>query len=567
MSKRAQQKQQRLDDRFWKQTWPTLKANGWSVDARDGAFYPPQAQKMHAAKRRRLGSEHKNCFKNIHELTIYLSSNPVLYVGESKSTSGRESAGKGKFTKSRGKFAPQTSVIMTKTCDAKDGVSMAQNKDSTTKDNFKTSKSQAEEKLADFFSRSPSSVAASPAMASTIEFINQNKSGRKINDANFDGPSLALPPSATQKLENTIGVKKKKAKKLTEKKKTKKLTLRGPSKDFRKSANMEMKTKKKIKQKVKKKKNWRRTVNKNPRIFMCDRCGRDDFTNGHALGGHKKYCQKPQYDEAREKKLKRSRKRSRLDPKANSAINRSMSKAKSKVRKPLLDLNGITKKIRKFAENTNSTLLDKHVCHKSKNEGGDLDILDHVIQTKDLFELEVVQQVLREEKARLSGRIAGLNEDEPILSFDFADDGENNNSKLGSQIVGDESSIDASRTGQSGLWRDGTMALRRIKSYDYDDASIASENVYARKTHFGDVDAFISTKFSDKQKLDSDYECSVEPMGIQEEKSQADEDMFFACNDVFLNPSRQVSFNFEQDYADEGFEDSLGGDIAMQLGF
>ena len=232
-----------------------------------------------------------------------------------------------------------------------------------------------------------------------------------------------------------------------------------------------------------------------------------------------------------------------------------------------MDLNGITKKIRKFAENTNSTVLDKHVCHKSKNEGGDLDILDHVIQTKDLFELEVVQQVLREEKARLSGRIAGLNEDEPILSFDFADESENNNSKLGSQIVGEESSIDASRTGQSGLWRDGTMALRRIKSYDYDDASIGSENVYARKTHFGDVDAFSSTKFSDKQKLDSDYEYSVEPMGIQEEKSQADEDMFFACNDVFLNPSRQASFNFEQDYADEAFEDSLGGDIAMQLGF
>ena len=101
---------------FWKQTWPTLKANGWSVDARDGAFYPPQAQKMHAAKRRRLGSEHKNCFKNIHELTIYLSSDPVLYVGESESASGRESAGKGKFTKSRGKFAQQINVNMTKTC-------------------------------------------------------------------------------------------------------------------------------------------------------------------------------------------------------------------------------------------------------------------------------------------------------------------------------------------------------------------------------------------------------------------------------------------------------------------
>merc|ERR1711907_258083 len=465
---------------------------------------------------------HKNCFKNIHELTIYMGSNPVLYVGESKSTSGRESAGKGKFTKSRGKFAPQTSVIMTKTCDAKDGVSMAQNKDSTTKDNFKTSKSQAEEKLADFFSRSPSSVAASPAMASTIEFINQNKSGRKINDANFDGPSLALPPSATQKLENTIGVKKKKAKKLTEKKKTKKLTLRGPSKDF---------------------------------------------TNGHALGGHKKYCQKPQYDEAREKKLKRSRKRSRVDPKANSAISRSMSKAKSKVRKPLLDLNGITKTIRNFTENTKNTVLDKHVCHKSKNEGGDLDILDHVIHTKDLFEHEVVQQALREEKARLSGRIAGLNEDEPILSFDFADESENNNSKLGSQ-VGEESSIDPSRSGQSRLWRDGTMALMRIKSDDNDDPSIGSENFYASKTHFGDADDVGSTKYSDKQKLDIDCEYSVEPMVIQEEKSQADEDMFFDCNDIFLlNPSRQTSFNFSQDYADEAFEDSLGGDIAMQLGF
>lgn len=29
--------------------------------------------------------------------------------------------------------------------------------------------------------------------------------------------------------------------------------------------------------------------------YVCDRCGRNDFINGHALGGHKKYCSKPEY--------------------------------------------------------------------------------------------------------------------------------------------------------------------------------------------------------------------------------------------------------------------------------
>merc|ERR1711916_276151 len=96
------------------------------------------------------------------------------------------------------------------------------------------------------------------------------------------------------------------------KKKTKKLTLRGPSRDLRKSANMEMKLMKRRQQKAKKKKTCPRADTKRPRIFLCDRCGRDDFTNGHALGGHKKYCQKPEYDLARGKSAK-TRKRSRSD--------------------------------------------------------------------------------------------------------------------------------------------------------------------------------------------------------------------------------------------------------------
>jgi len=60
---------------------------------------------------------------------------------------------------------------------------------------------------------------------------------------------------------------------------------------------------------------------------------------------------------------------------------------------------------------------------------------------------------------------------------------------------------------------------------------------------------------------------SSTPLEFRKKKSQADEDMFFGCNDAFLlNTSRQSSFNFDQDYT-EAFEDSMGGDIAMQLGF
>jgi len=376
-----------------------------------------------------------------------------------------------------------------------------------------------------------------------------------------------LEPAAAQKSKNATGSKKKKSKKLT---------LRGPSRDVGKNTNAGMKDKAGSRRKAKKLKKRHRAEKKSARIFVCDRCGRDDFTNGHALGGHKKYCQKPQYDEAREKKLKRSRKRSRSDPLVHSAISKSMSKAKSKVqkplkakskvRKPLLDLNGITKKIRNFTENVDNAVIDKHICHKSKNEGDDLDVLDRVVHTKDLFELEVIQQALREGKANLAGRIAGLNEDESILSFDFADESERSNSKFGSQAV-EASPLDGSQAGQSGLWRDGTMSLKRIKSYDYGDVLTGDENVHAGKSPFGDSDTFSSMKFHDKQKLDSDCEYIVDPIGIQEEKSQADEDMFFGCNDAFLlNTSRQSSFNFDQDYT-EAFEDSMGGDIAMQLGF
>ncbi len=41
-----------------------------------------------------------------------------------------------------------------------------------------------------------------------------------------------------------------------------------------------------------------------PKVYICDRCRRDDFKNGHALGGHKKYCRKPEYDKTRRRREK-----------------------------------------------------------------------------------------------------------------------------------------------------------------------------------------------------------------------------------------------------------------------
>tara|TARA_A100001015_G_C14988335_1_gene712600 strand:- start:879 stop:1232 length:354 start_codon:yes stop_codon:yes gene_type:complete len=57
-----------------------------------------------------------------------------------------------------------------------------------------------------------------------------------------------------------------------------------------------------------------KTNKKQTKGFKCNRCGRNDFTNGHALGGHKKYCLKPEYYNKKkfkkkiksEKKLKRN---------------------------------------------------------------------------------------------------------------------------------------------------------------------------------------------------------------------------------------------------------------------
>ena len=48
-------------------------------------------------------------------------------------------------------------------------------------------------------------------------------------------------------------------------------------------------------------------IKRKKKVFICNRCGRNDFINGHALGGHKKYCSKPEYSNNK-KIIKRKKK-------------------------------------------------------------------------------------------------------------------------------------------------------------------------------------------------------------------------------------------------------------------
>merc|ERR1711871_1876072 len=55
--------------------------------------------------------------------------------------------------------------------------------------------------------------------------------------------------------------------------------------------------------KKKKKKKKESSLSHSSSGHVCDRCGKA-FHNGHALGGHKKYCGKPQFSKKHKKKTK-----------------------------------------------------------------------------------------------------------------------------------------------------------------------------------------------------------------------------------------------------------------------
>lgn len=85
-------------------------------------------------------------------------------------------------------------------------------------------------------------------------------------------------------------------------------------------------TKKKEEKKQKKKPKKGASLSRGGGGHMCDRCGKS-FSNGHALGGHKKYCGKPEFSKNRKKKAtalkKRKRKRKRQQNAGIAAVDRS----------------------------------------------------------------------------------------------------------------------------------------------------------------------------------------------------------------------------------------------------
>ena len=104
--------------------------------------------------------------------------------------------------------------------------------------------------------------------------------------------------------------------------------------------------------------------------YICNRCGRNDFTNGHALGGHKKYCQKPEYEAARRKNI---------NPK--------------KYKDNDWNLLNIVKHIDTFTfkfEKEN-IITEKKLC----------DLLDTSLEKNDLEELETIHWFLHEGKDNL----------------------------------------------------------------------------------------------------------------------------------------------------------------------
>jgi len=561
ISKRVQNIQEQEDARFWRKTWPALKSNGWSHDDECGGFYPPEAQKFHAAKRRRLGSDHKNFFKDISELKTYLSSNPFLYVANNEETV--EVNGSGSLViKERGKVASSSSSITARRSTS--STTTPSESVVPTGNNVKTllsSPRKCSKRENKVFSRSPSSVAAHTAMESTMEFINQNKrfkvgQRRLLPDS---GPSdLYLPPNASLNLDfppkNKLraDVSESSVEKIARDKKTKKKYAKslkfcasGKSKILKNVNDGSSKSKKVIKerQNQKEKQKRKRNQKKQPRkkksknfsydengerIYVCDRCGRNDFMNGHALGGHKKYCQKPEYDLARQKNTTtKTRKRVRSE---ESALRRSKKGSKHCKGKPLFNLEDITTSIRKFADNVNldvfeNSFMDNTGYKPSVYDTDDnLNILDQFVNTNDLFELEVVQHVLREEKARLAGRIAGLNtnSEQPILASDFMEKEDSIYFNDGEQVQ-DEKNYDKN----SQLWYDvdPKMKLQRVKSYDI-AGDIAEGGMNTGGTHMVANplnDALAVSKESDN--IINNNICPI-PME-QEEKQDRDDDFFF----------------------------------------
>lgn len=342
---------------FWKKTWPSLKDQGWDYDGKR-FFYPPDGYKEYVQKQRRSGKDVKEFFDGIAEVGEYVRQNPgINFVKEEAVAKGVKSAS----AQSGGATEEEH-----KTASNEDSKSIAKGKDS--------------KKLAAENEKGGAVVLRTPCSSPKEEPSGPDpKTEFRLAAASGRGS----PPS-------------------TVKKERKKATI-------------------KLRRVKPPRRMHSQSLDSGPKVYICDRCGRDNFINGHALGGHKKYCSKPEYDEARARSSNRAqraidgrhkRKRSSSFPAEGSSQNglagltsNSVSRTSSSSSSGF-NLQGITNSIRDFADRVDD--LD------------DIE-LDEALNTSDLFELQVIQTVLREERARLTGRLAGLEAAEPHDPIPLAD--------------------------------------------------------------------------------------------------------------------------------------------------
>lgn len=340
-------KRNKTQQQFWANMWPRLKEEGWDYDGKR-FFYPPESHRAQATKRRRAGcGDTKVFFSGVGEITEYIRVNGMFIDPHVKVVDASVEEHKSSGEVSKKKAGAEKAKTIKCNEDASDIDPEEAGKRTGLNDASQTP----------YSSPKPEPSAPTPKTSSF-----------RLNAA-WSPPSLASDVSPA-----SIEQSKKE-------KKSNVIKLRVvPLKD-RKSKKKSM------------------SMDSIAKQYVCDRCGRTNFVNGHALGGHKKYCSKPEYNEARERAERKSngcgpkRKRSASAGNGSESARHPDPSLVATVNEGGFNLHGITNSIRDFADRVDD--LDEAE-------------LDEALNTSDLFELQVIQTVLREERARISGRLAGM---------------------------------------------------------------------------------------------------------------------------------------------------------------
>ena len=127
---------------------------------------------------------------------------------------------------------------------------------------------------------------------------------------------------------------------------------------------------------------------------MCNICGRDDFINGHALGGHKKYCGKEEYKKNKKsrtfKRRKKKEKEESFDTKKNYNI-----KLKICIKKKSPDGFCCCKKCRKVWNKIGQLNQEQENYIKLEEEREILSELNNILKSMELPEtIKLYQEII-----------------------------------------------------------------------------------------------------------------------------------------------------------------------------